>query len=159
MARKRISHYNNLKDEPPEDDGTVSFVKKEFARRLTARMLECGFDQSDLARRIWGANKKTGAAIGRDRISHYCRGMHLPQPLSLQQIAKALNCAPGDLMPEQGVPSTVAPASGIQLVSIDNDRCQFRLNRPMSIGCAMDIIARLKQEDAGEATRSETAAR
>lgn len=76
---------------------------QSFATVLNRRLMEKGWSQSDLARQVWG--EKTGpdgrtAAAGRDRISSYARGLSLPSPSTLKQIADALGMTPEQLAPD-----------------------------------------------------------
>jgi len=89
---------------PPGDDTpTMEFRNQEFARRLYHLLMEKGWSQSDLARRVYG--KTTDArgytvAKGRDRISVYLRGLGYPEPRTLQKIAKVLGVDVESLAPD-----------------------------------------------------------
>jgi transcriptional regulator with XRE-family HTH domain len=88
-------------------------VYAEFGRRLQARMIQLGWNQSELSRRAEAYLPKPakgqvqGHSLGRDRISSYIRGKYLPRPEGLEAIAKALQREPADLLPPKGVPSVV----------------------------------------------------
>lgn len=149
--RAAISHYNTLNDAVPTDDGAPQAIKNEFARRLEARRIELGWNQSELARRASDhlprpvKGQKQGHRVGRDQISHYSRGVSLPRPEILRALAMALKCDPKDLMPN-AVPSTTAPAA-FRMVAIEGDRVQLSVNRVVSMQTAMKIVGMLNEED------------
>jgi transcriptional regulator with XRE-family HTH domain len=150
-TRAAIGHFNTLSGEPVDNDGTAQSIKNEFARRLEARRVELGWNQSELARRASehlpkpARGQKQGHSVGRDQISHYSRGISLPRPEVLRALAMALKCEPKDLMPT-GVPSTATPAA-FRMVSIDSDRVQLTVNRVVSFETATKIVALLAEED------------
>src|SRR5215813_9516551 len=143
--RAAIGHFNTVSGEPVDSDGTAQSIKNEFARRLEARRVELGWNQSELARRASehlpkpAKGQKQGHSIGRDQISHYSRGISLPRPEVLRALAMALKCEPKDLMPAT-VPST-ATSAAFRMVSIDADRVQLTVNRVVSFGTATKIVA------------------
>jgi len=110
VARRAIGHYNTLNENRSDADQAVY---AEFGRRLQARMIQLGWNQSELSRRATECLPRTakgqvqGHTLGRDRISSYIRGKYLPRPEGLEAIAKALQCKPVDLLPPGGVPSVV----------------------------------------------------
>ena len=149
--RPAIGHFNTLSGEPVDSDGTAQSIKNEFARRLEARRIELGWNQSELARRASeylpkpAKRQKQGHSIGRDQISHYSRGISLPRPEVLRALAKALRCEPRDLMPT-GVPSTATPAA-FRMTQIESGRVQLTINRVVSFETATKIVALLAEED------------
>jgi transcriptional regulator with XRE-family HTH domain len=149
--RSAIAHFNTLSGEPADSDGTAQSIKNEFARRLEARRIELGWNQSELARQASehlpkpAKGQKQGHSVGRDQISHYSRGISLPRPEILRALAKALRCEPSDLVPA-GVPSTVAPTP-FRMTQLDSTRVQLTINRVVSFGTAMKIAALLAEED------------
>lgn len=149
MIRRAISHYNNLNENRSQ---TENAVYAEFGRRLQARMIQLGWNQSELSRRATAYLPKPakgqvqGHALGRDRISSYIRGKYLPRPEALEAIAKALQCKPADLLPEGGVPS-IAEGPLMEMKSIDGKRVAIRLNRVVSTKTASKIMELLGTED------------
>ena len=149
--RAAIGHFNTLSGEPVDSDGTAQSIKNEFARRLEARRIELGWNQSELARRASehlpkpAKGQKQGHSIGRDQISHYSRGISLPRPEVLRALAKALDCEPRDLVPA-GVPSTVTPVA-FRMTQLDSGRVQLTVNRVVSFETATKIVALLAEED------------
>jgi transcriptional regulator with XRE-family HTH domain len=129
VARRAIGHYNTLNENRSDAEQSVY---AEFGRRLQARMIQLGWNQTELSRRATEhlprptKGQVQGYALGRDRISSYIRGKYLPRPEALEAIAKALKCKPEDLLPPGGVPSVVEEGqprfSKVFLESIDEWR-------------------------------------
>lgn len=65
-------------------------TNEEFGRRVYSRMLQHGWNQSDLAR---------AAGLTRDAISTYVRGRSRPSPSNLTKLATALGVEPQELLP------------------------------------------------------------
>lgn len=150
MARRAIGHYNNLSANRSQDDLAIY---AEFGRRLEARMVQLGWNQSELSRRATAILPKPakgqvqGRSLGRDRISSYIRGKYLPRPDALAALAAALKCRPEDLMPT-GVPSIVEPAPAMEMKSVDGHRVAIRINRVVSEKVATEIMTLLLSENA-----------
>lgn len=152
MARRAISHYNTLTKN--RSRGELA-VYQEFGRRLQARMIQLGWNQSDLARYASDHLPKTrsgkiqGHAIGRDRISSYIRGLYLPRPEALVVLARALECLPEDLLPPSAsVPSVVAEEGPLmEFKGVGDHRVAIRLNRVVSEKTALAIHTLLAEED------------
>lgn len=150
MARRAIGHYNTLNTN--RSQGELG-VYAEFGRRLQARMIELGWNQSELSRRATEHLPKAakgqvqGHSLGRDRISSYIRGKYLPRPDALEAIAKALKCRPEDLLPAGRVPSVVEEGPLMEMKSLDGNRVAIRLNRVVSQQTALAIMTLLAKED------------
>lgn len=67
-------------------------LKREFARRLLAKLEERDMNQSDLAKSI---------GMSKDAVSTYARGRSLPSQDTMKKIGKALNCSPDELLPKR----------------------------------------------------------
>jgi transcriptional regulator with XRE-family HTH domain len=150
MARRAISHYNTLSENRSSGEKAVY---AEFGRRLQARMIALGWNQSELSRRATehlpkpAKGQTQGHSLGRDRISSYIRGKYLPRPEALEAIAKALGCKPSDLLPPEAVPSVAEEGPLLEMRSLDGQRVALRINRVVSLTTATKIIALLEQED------------
>lgn len=150
MAGKRsaVSHYNTV-----QRDSASQMVFAEFARRLQAAMQAKGWNQSELARACEKHLPKASKGqiqnlnFGRDRISHYVRGVSLPRPESLAVIAKALGVEQDELMPPLGVPSAGGDRPAFQMQSAGDGRVFLSINRTMSMALAMQIAGLLNEED------------
>ena len=137
-----------------ERDTMTQDVYAEFARRLQARMQERGWNQSELARRCQhllpkpARGQKQNLEFGRDRVSHYVRGISLPRPEALHIIARALNCKESDLIPATAVPAPRgAEPAPFEMQALGGDRVALRVNRTVTLGTANKVIALLAAED------------
>lgn len=128
---------------PPTEipsDSPAEITKLEFGRRLAAKLLEVGWNQSDLAR---------AAGLGRDAISTYVRGRSFPEPKSLKAIAEALRMQPQELLPNEvalAMRSDTAPMLEIKQAAGYPDRVYLRVNRLVSLEQAAQIFQILKSE-------------
>src|SRR3546814_14259058 len=81
---KRMMYLNPLPSSEPTQDGSDrTAVVAEFAKRVQRRMIMKSWNQSDLARQASVfLSEKAGKRknMGRDRFSHYVRGINLPTP-------------------------------------------------------------------------------
>jgi transcriptional regulator with XRE-family HTH domain len=152
MARRSIGHYNTLDKHAENRTVGEKAIYAEFGRRLQARMINLGWNQSELSRRATAYLPKPakgqvqGHTLGRDRISCYIRGLYLPRPDALQALSKALRCEASDLLPPEGVPSVIeSPA--MEMKSMEGNRVAIRLNRVVSSKTATDIMNLLAKED------------
>lgn len=149
----RVQNFNNLRGHAAEDDGTVTSLKNEFARRLEARRIAKGWNQSELARRASDylpkpvKGQRSGGKITRDMVSHWSRGLNLPRPEFLPALAKALDCEQTDLLPPGGVPSTIGEAPAMQMKSQPDGRVWLSINRVVSMELAMKIASMVQAED------------
>ncbi len=150
MSRAAIGHYNTLSHNRSHGEQAVY---QEFGRRLQARMIALGWNQSELSRRATehlpkpAKGQVQGHSLGRDRISSYIRGKYLPRPEALEAIAKALKCKPEDLLPSDFVPSVVEEGPLMEMRSLDNHRVAIRINRVVSQQTALAIMTLLAKED------------
>jgi transcriptional regulator with XRE-family HTH domain len=134
--RSALSYNNDLAD-PIIEPRDAEAVRREVGRRISQRMYDKGWNQSELARQaslflpepIKG--QKQGLMIGRDMISNVCRGQHLPRPPQMRAIARALGCAYSDLMPIKGIPS-VANAPEFAVESLGTGRVRVRMDKEIS---------------------------
>lgn len=126
---------------PPGARDKFSPEALEFGRRLQRELVRKQWNQSDLAR----AAKKFVPDIERYNISHWVRGQHMPTPVNLDAIARALGVEPTTLIP-QGAINGGAP-SPFSLVTRPDGRAELHINRTVSMDAAMKIAAILQQED------------
>lgn len=117
-----------------------ALAKQEFARRLRSQILQRDWNQSDLAR---------AAGLTRDSVSSYLRGLVLPQPLSLDRLAKALGVTPDYLLPEVAVAAVDLenPAFDLKVSASQPDQAWLRINRQVSFATAARISEMLAAED------------
>jgi len=126
---------------PPASRDKFSPEALEFGRRLQRELVRKQWNQSDLAR----AAKKFVPDIERYNISHWVRGQHMPTPVNLDAIARALGVEPTTLIP-QGAVNGGAP-SPFSLMTQPDGRVELHINRTVSMETAMKIAALLQQED------------
>lgn len=122
-------------------DSPVEITKIDFGRRLQARMLDLGWNQSDLAR---------AAGLGRDAISTYVRGRSFPEPKSLKALADALRVEPQELLPNEvamAMRSDTAPMLEIKQAAGYPDRVYLRVNRLVTLDQAAQIFGILKTDN------------
>lgn len=141
--RSPYSHYNRLSRANPKPE-TEDELKKEFGRRLSNLMDEKGWNQSELARRSTqflpkpAKGQKQGETIGRDAISNYVRGAHLPRPSYLLAISKALDVSVPDLMPS-AAPSVRTTTPEMSMQSAGPGRVRVQINTEVSFDAWRDI--------------------
>ena len=118
--------------------GSKAIAKEDFGRRLSAAMLDMGWNQSELARR---------AGLGRDSISTYVRGQVIPEPKSLKALADALGLAAHDLLPDSTFSAMEAetPALEIRQAHGHADRVFLRINQLVTLDQAARIFAILRE--------------
>jgi transcriptional regulator with XRE-family HTH domain len=151
------------KPRTPRRAPEVQAIFNEFARRLQAAMARKGWSQSELARRANALmptpapGQKQGHDFRRDQVSHYVCGRHLPSPQSLAVLARALDIAPSELMPQGALAGDLPPqpsaansvtlaAASFSLVERPDGRADLQIARTVSMRTAL-AIANLLHED------------
>lgn len=145
---KRKSHVATAPQTAASDFLPNSIAKQEFGRRVFKLMIAKGWNQSDLARAVYGKGPD-GYALGRDSISTYIRGRSFPEPVNLTKLAKALGVTEDQLLPnaaESAIDNEI-PAFELRAAAGHPDRAWVRLNRMMSFTTAAKIAELLVQED------------
>lgn len=144
MAPKRKVYLSFLAAPASETSmsaAPIAAAKAEFARRLQQRMVEEGWNQSELSRR---ASMHLDAPMGRDNVSGYVRGLHMPGPLHLAALAKALRCQPQDLLPARGVPSAADHNPPLDVRDAGEGNAWLHINQAVPWEKALKIMALLK---------------
>jgi len=118
-----------------------SISRQAFARRLYQLMLKRGWNQSELGRQ---------SGLPRDRISTYIRGKTTPTPQNVEALAKALNIAPQDLLPDHVESAIDAdnPAFEMKISPNDQSVAWLRVNRLVSVKTAVKVAELLEADDA-----------
>lgn len=116
-------------------------IKKRFAQRLNALMLEKGWNQSELGRR---------ADMGRDSVNGYIRGHNLPNANNLDKLAKALNVAPqslmGDEVFESRFPAMIRESKlKIEQLADRPDQVNLTINQQVPADVALQIMSLIRQ--------------
>lgn len=130
----------------PETPTVYGSDLETFAHRLHTALLDKGWSQSDLARRVWGeirydAEGNPAGPVGRDRISQYCRAKAMPAPGTLKKIAQVLGTTAEELAPNITA-STIQreqPALKLEMVAGHSDKCLVKINRIMPLRLALKI--------------------
>ncbi len=145
ISMPRKSAYHN---EPPaatiSPHAPIDAVKAEFARRLQAALVDKGWNQSELARRM--APKLPRSSIARDNISKYIRGKVLPSPHVLEAMSKVLDMKPADLLPARGTPAAGAEHPPLDVRDIGEGKVWLRINQACDWSVALQIMNLLKGE-------------
>jgi transcriptional regulator with XRE-family HTH domain len=97
--------YNPPPGNPPPAGAPPDAIRMDFARRLQSALVQKGWTQSELARRV--APLLKNSRLGRDNISKYVRGKVLPLPPALNAIARVLDLDVTELLPQGRAPSAV----------------------------------------------------
>ena len=121
-------------------DIPMHLTKQEFGHRLHERLLAKNMRAAELARR---------ANLSRNNISAYVNGKSYPSAVSLQAIARALDCEPDDLLPnfkEGRIRSETMPGFQIKSSVVEPGMSWLTINRQVSTALAMQIGALLEAE-------------
>ena len=108
-------------------------ITPDLGKRISEKMHAKNWNQSDLAR---------ASGLGRDSISTYIRGMVMPTPNNLKQLADALDCAPEDLLPaDEREQETL-----FEIRQTGDGRVFVKINKAVSIKQAAEIFQILRDE-------------
>lgn len=137
MPRKTRHHIDELPSE--SDTNTKHLTKQEFGRLLYRRMIERGWNQSELARR---------ADVQRYSVSAYVRGLSLPGQENLVKLANAFGVAPVDLLPNTIESAIDEDMPSIEMkVSVSSPGLAWlRVNRLVSLNTATRVIDLLEND-------------
>jgi len=141
----------------PEERLAADAVRQhraEFSRKLQAELIDPGWNQSDLARRVWKETKVDSKGyeqvVGKDRISAYISGKAMPSPAVLHAIAKELDMSPDDLLPghmatgaEIDAPAYGAPEVNIRILPDRPDRMVIMIRGEIAVSKLSELSALL----------------
>lgn len=129
-------------DEAPDGGSVRHLTKEQFGRRLYNRMLDLGWNQSELARQ---------AGLPRDSISTYVRGQSFPTPLSLKKLSDALGARPEELLPNSAESAIDRdnPAMEMKVSTADPTKAWLRVNRMVTLSNAAKIMQILSEDASG----------
>lgn len=120
--------------------------EQTIGQKIHALLLQRGWRQSDLARKVWpGETKIDGrgypAPRGRDRISAYVNDKAVPEPATLKRIAKAFDIDVNELLPEamSSPHERATPPLDIRVLADAPDRCMLRINKLLPLSVALQI--------------------
>jgi transcriptional regulator with XRE-family HTH domain len=117
-------------------------IRKEFSRRLQARLRELGMNQSELA---------DATGLSKDAISTYTRKRSLPGRDNLRRIADALKTEPEQLMPKAF--DEDVGVSPVTLTMIGGNRVRIRVDAEMTLDAATRILSIINQTADAEGGR------
>ncbi len=154
---KNVKRRLSKTDSTPEVFGSDV---ETFAHRLHHALLDKGWSQSDLARKVWGGETRIDsrgyeAVVGRDRISQYCRGKAMPAPATLKKIAQELDVTTEYLAPNLTASAIEREVSAlkIEMAPGHRNRCLLRINRLVPLSIAVQVAKLI--EEAEEADEKE----
>ena len=131
LARK--TYYTS-----PDDNAESRLPRAEqTARRINAQLLKRGWRQSDLARAAEKFLPK-GKKFGRQLISSYCRGVHMPTPLHLDAMARAFGVPIDELVPDSAATFVGRPEPAIDM-QIAGDTATIKLDMTLPVDIALEI--------------------
>lgn len=142
MPKRRLTIHSDPQGAPPAT-APKDAITIEFARRLQAEMIRCGFNQSDLARQAT-LHMPEGKPINRDTISLYINAKNLPGPERLTAIAKALGVEKQDLLPSRGITAKANITPPVDVREIGDGRVWLRVNQAVDWPVALKILEMLK---------------
>jgi transcriptional regulator with XRE-family HTH domain len=135
MARKAV--HPTPKAAPPAEL-PQEMTKHEFGRSLLERIVNNGWNQSDLARY---------ADVGRDAISAYVRGKAFPEPKNLRKLAKAFGVEPEVLLPNVSLQQdSTQTLMELRQVQGQPGKAWLRINHIVTLGTASKVLALLQAE-------------
>ena len=119
-------------------------AKRVFARRLRAAMDAKGWTQSETAEqasKFMPDRKK----LGRDNVSNYANGKHLPRSPVLKALARALGVDPDELRPGWDTPNAVEVDPPIDLRDLGDGHVFLRISKRIPWPAAIEML-RLAQD-------------
>lgn len=125
---------------------TLKIGLVEFARRLHDLRTARGWNQSDLAREVWGEvedNRGRMVARNRDRISQYEQGRSFPDPANLRRIADVFGVSIDELAPGVTAATVDREVPAVSFVSVQGhpDKTHLQVNTLVPYEIALEIAA------------------
>ncbi len=117
---------------------TKDELRRTFSKNLRNALLEKGFSQSDIARKMWG-NTPTGAAAGRDKVSTWVNGVALPNPGHLKELCDALGSEIEDLIPGGMHAAQSAETAPLKLTMTGEGLAHLEVNADLPSEAAIKI--------------------
>lgn len=141
MARNR---YYVADGTPAENDPQAA----AFAQRLNRLMLARGWKQMDLVRKAQPF-VPDGVDFGRHLVSAWARGKHLPSPLNLDILCKALNVPMTELMPRDAAVVVGPRDKDVQLSMTANGKARLRVDMELPAEAAIKVMAIINDANKG----------
>lgn len=140
MARQRFY----VSDGDPANGDTQSVA---FARRLNQALLAKGWRQADLVRAVHNLmpsdmdSDARAKAFGRHLVSSYMRGRHMPSPVNIALMAKALGLTVRDFVPEGAAVVVGHTDRAIQVTMSTGGMARLKLDMELPNDIALQIMA------------------
>ena len=138
MVDEKKQFHNPKPKEINLDGAPKSVIKKEFGKRLQAKMIEKGWNQSELAKK---------SNFGRDNISSYIRGISIPGPLHLSAMARALNCETDELLPSRLMPNVESSNPALDVKDIGKGLAWLKINQAVDWDVAIEVMSLIKKSN------------
>jgi transcriptional regulator with XRE-family HTH domain len=120
-----------------EDDPQLA-VKKAFVRNLQRHLDKRGWTQAELARQI--TNKlPSGLSVHRSTVTTWTRLRSLPTPIHMKVLCELFGVEPEDLVPEQGMPISMAETKQLEMREMSDGTSWIRVNRRVPTAIAFAI--------------------
>jgi transcriptional regulator with XRE-family HTH domain len=119
-------------------------VKRYFAEQVNSRMQARGWNQADLAREA-SKHMPRGKEIGRDLVSNWVNQRTLARDARLKAVAKAFDCHPHDLMPQNAMAGIYNDRIPVSLEESEKDGfVRLRIDQLVPWAIALDVLKMLK---------------
>lgn len=133
MARDR---YYASGETPAESDPQAA----AFAQRLNRQLLQRGWKQADLVRKAQDHTPE-GVVFKRHLVSSWMRGKHLPSPVNLDILAKALDVETSDLVPPGAAVIVKSGDRDVQVSMSTSGMARIKLDLELPAEIALQIMA------------------
>lgn len=123
--------------------------RKMFSKRLWRLLVAKGWNQSELSRQTKAVDDD-GKGIGRDMISGYIRGLHIPAPEHAGLLAKALGISVEELFPpalpgEGSTAHLTAVPPPLEMRMTGDGMVMLHINLEMPMPAALEVLALVQQ--------------
>lgn len=129
------NHYLNHPPDETIDRAPRDTIRREFSKRLQALLRERGWNQSELARRLYGTTKDSAGRVvakGRDNVSGWVRGKVLPYDDAMDKLCNVLGVDRDALVPYELSPNTDRDIPPFEAKELGQDRIWLRINQQIS---------------------------
>lgn len=116
-------------------------VRDQFSRRLYKALIDKGWTQAELARRV---------SFNRAAISSYITARSLPTPSNLAKLAKVLDMAPEELLPPVGevMADMAAPLDACSFKEVGDGQVRLQVNKIVSMEAALEVLGVVNRDRA-----------
>jgi transcriptional regulator with XRE-family HTH domain len=148
MSEKSKTERRVFHNPPPDSAelaaaAPVEIIKREFGKRVQKKLVDFGWNQSELARQA--SLHMPNGRFGRDMVSAYVRGRNIPGPIHLAALSKALKCEPTELLPARATPSVENASPSFDIKETSEGRVWLRVNKEVDWAVAMEIMKILRE--------------